>query len=150
MITADEDELACQLLKLGVRQVVMTLGEAGCALYETSYKAEQAACSLNVVDTTGASDAFVGAYCLGLLDKWPAGQALEFANGYCWAGMYQARHHGIDAFVDRSTRAVEGASYVNGYDRGILVTVTAELGFSLCKSGLPDARNSRRSRTKRW
>ena len=78
--TADENELACRLLKLGVGQVVMTLGEAGCTLYEKSFKAEQWACSLDVVDTTGASDAFVGAYCLGLLENWPAGQALEFAT----------------------------------------------------------------------
>lgn len=76
----DLDFLARELLALGVRQVVLTIGELGSALYETACQLEQPAFALDVVDTTGASDAFVGAYCQGLALGWPLAQTLEFAS----------------------------------------------------------------------
>lgn len=76
----DPDELARHLLRLGVGQAVLTLGEAGSILFEGSSRIEQPAFALEVVDTTGASDAFVGAYCCGLVNGWPAKKTLEFAS----------------------------------------------------------------------
>lgn len=76
----DPDELAGRLLKMGIGQVVLTLGEDGCVLYQTGRKREQAAFALDIVDTTGASDAFVGAYALALARRWPDQRTLEFAT----------------------------------------------------------------------
>ncbi len=72
--------LARELLDLGVKQVVLTIGELGSALYETACQLEQPAFALDVVDTTGASDAFVGAYCQGLALGWPIARTLKFAS----------------------------------------------------------------------
>lgn len=76
----DLDLLASELLALGVKQVVLTIGELGSVLYERACRLEQPAFALAVVDTTGASDAYVGAYCQGLALGWPAAQTLEFAS----------------------------------------------------------------------
>ena len=76
----DIDFLAAGLLALGVDQVVLTRGEAGSALYEADAKVLQRAFLLDAIDTSGASDAFVGAYCHGLAQGWPSARTLEFAS----------------------------------------------------------------------
>lgn len=76
----DEDLLARRLLDCGIDQVVLTIGEAGSLLYQRSTKLEQPAFPLDVVDTTGASDAFVGAFCHGLALGWPSARILAFAS----------------------------------------------------------------------
>ena len=76
----DPDELARRLFDLGIGQAVLTLGEAGSILFEGSSRIEQPAFALEVVDTTGASDAFVGAYGCGLVNGWPAEKTLAFAS----------------------------------------------------------------------
>ena len=76
----DLDELARGLKRLGVKQVILTVGEAGSILYEGSCRMEQPAFLIDAVDTTGASDAFVGAYCHGLAEGWPKKKSLEFAS----------------------------------------------------------------------
>ena len=76
----DLDLLARELLDLGVNQVVLTIGELGSVLYERACRLEQPAFALDVVDTTGASDAFAGAYCQGLALGWPLERTLEFAS----------------------------------------------------------------------
>ena len=84
------DELAQHLLRLGVGQIVMTLGEAGSLFFEGSGRAEQPAFALDAVDTTGASDAFAGAYCCGLVNGWPTKKTLEFASAA--AGLACTKH----------------------------------------------------------
>ena len=76
----DIDALAEDLQALGIRQVVLTLGEAGSALFEAGGKISQKAFLLDAVDTTGASDAFVGAYCHGLAQGWQSARTLRFAS----------------------------------------------------------------------
>ncbi len=76
----DLDELASGLLGHGIGMVVLTIGEAGSILYQADCKAEQPAFELAAVDTTGASDAFVGAFCLGLSLGWPRRKTLVFAS----------------------------------------------------------------------
>ena len=76
----DLDLLARELLALGVKRVVLTIGEDGSVLYECACRLEKPAFALDVVDTTGASDAFAGAYCHGLALGWPAARILEFAS----------------------------------------------------------------------
>ena len=76
----DLDELASGLLSHGIGTVVLTIGEAGSILYQAGCRAEQPAFELATVDTTGASDAFVGAYCLGLSLGWQMRKTLVFAS----------------------------------------------------------------------
>ena len=76
----DVDELATDLLQHGIGTVVLTLGEAGSLLVQAACRAEQAAFKLGAVDTTGASDAFVGAFCQGLSLGWPLRKTLVFAS----------------------------------------------------------------------
>ena len=76
----DLDLLARELLALGVKRVVLTIGERGSVLFERACRLEQPAVALDVVDTTGASDTFAGAYCQGLALGWPAARILEFAS----------------------------------------------------------------------
>lgn len=76
----DVDELARGLLRYGIGTVVLTIGEAGSVLYQDRCRAEQPAFKLAAVDTTGASDAFVGAYCHGLAQGWSLRQTLAFAS----------------------------------------------------------------------
>lgn len=74
------DYLARQLLNLNVKQVVMTDGEAGSVFYDGAEKIKQSAFEVNVVDTTGASDAYVGAYCVGLAKGWDTAKILRYAS----------------------------------------------------------------------
>lgn len=76
----DVDELASRLLQYGIGTVVLTLGEAGSLLYQAACRAEQPAFKLSVVDTTGASDAFVGAFCRALSLGWSQRKTLAFAS----------------------------------------------------------------------
>ncbi|MCY3780718.1 MAG: ribokinase [Chloroflexi bacterium] len=76
----DIDTLAAGLRSLGIKQVVLTLGEAGSVLYEDGRRISQKAYLLDAVDTTAASDAFVGAYCHGLAQGWSPKRRLEFAS----------------------------------------------------------------------
>ena len=86
----DVDALAEDLLRHGVAQVVMTLGEKGCVLHDTERRLTEPAFAVDVVDTTGASDAFVGAYCRAAMAGWDAGKTLTFASAA--AGLACARH----------------------------------------------------------
>ncbi len=78
--TDDVDQLGFGLLEKGVGRVVLTLGEAGSILYEPGGKLLQAAFPVAAVDTTGASDAFAGAFCVGLAQGWPSTRSLAFAS----------------------------------------------------------------------
>ncbi len=76
----DLDELAQQLRNHGVSIVVMTNGEVGSIFYDGQSKIERSAFDVDVVDTTGASDAYIGAYCVGLANGWDVPKILEFAS----------------------------------------------------------------------
>ena len=78
--TEDVDELATALLQHGIGTVVLTLGEAGSLLVQAVCRAEQRAFKLGAVDTTGASDAFVGAFCHALSLGWQVRKTLAFAS----------------------------------------------------------------------
>jgi ribokinase len=74
------DNLAQQLFAFGVKHVVMTHGESGSTFFDGSRKIEQPSFKVDVVDTTGASDAYVGAFCVGLAQGWSTEKTLEFAS----------------------------------------------------------------------
>lgn len=68
------------LRALGPKAVVVTLGPEGCAYLEGNQPVRVSGFNVDVVDTTGAGDAFHGAYLFGLLQGWDAGETASFAN----------------------------------------------------------------------
>lgn len=79
--TPAEAEIAARaLLEKGVGTVIITLGAAG-ALVVTAGGAEHVpGFTVDVVDTTGAGDAFSGALAVALSVRQPLAQAVTFAN----------------------------------------------------------------------
>jgi sugar/nucleoside kinase (ribokinase family) len=80
---APSDELADSLreiIRLGPRIAVITMGEAGAVALEGSKLVQQDAIDIFVEDTTGAGDAFCGAFAYAQLQGWPLERALPFAN----------------------------------------------------------------------
>jgi ribokinase len=74
----DPVQLARQLIELGVRQVVMTLGETGALIVSASSANPIPAIEVSPVDTTGAGDAFNA----GLAVALAMGEDLESAGGF--------------------------------------------------------------------
>ncbi|PYX25851.1 MAG: ribokinase, partial [Acidobacteria bacterium] len=72
---SEPEEVARDLLRLGVRQVVMTLGEHGALIVTASSSKHIPATPLRAVDTTGAGDAFNA----GLATALASGESLESA-----------------------------------------------------------------------
>jgi ribokinase len=68
-------------LKMGVRNVVITLGSKGLFFKNRSEEFWMKAFRVKVVDTTAAGDAFLGALATGLAENKPIQEALRFANG---------------------------------------------------------------------
>lgn len=84
--TASDDQKAQDILSRGVEAVVLTLGAQGAKLYEKGVEpVSVAAVPTEVVDTTGAGDAFVGALAAALA----GGDSLDI--GIAKANVYAAR-----------------------------------------------------------
>ncbi|MCL7452233.1 MAG: carbohydrate kinase family protein [Anaerolineae bacterium] len=87
--SASREEAARTLLQLGPELLVVTLGERGCQVWvrsrdpggdDTIEHLTVPGFSVEVVDTTGAGDAFHGAFIYGMLQGWALGRVAEFAN----------------------------------------------------------------------
>jgi len=80
---APSDELRDSLreiLNLGPKIALITLGESGSIGLEGSKLVEQEALDVFVADTSGAGDAFAGAFAYAHLCGWPLERAVPFAN----------------------------------------------------------------------
>jgi ribokinase len=82
-MTTDQDiqKMAARLLKMGVRNVVMTLGPKGLFFKNKTDETWMDAYRVKVVDTTAAGDAFMGGLACGLAEEKPIHQVLRMANG---------------------------------------------------------------------
>jgi sugar/nucleoside kinase (ribokinase family) len=78
--TDDPRGILAGLAEMGPRVVGLTLGEAGSMLLHRGQLVEAPGFPVAVVDTTGAGDAFHGAFAYGLLQGWEARHILAFAN----------------------------------------------------------------------
>ncbi len=76
-------ESAHSLRRMGVRDVIVTLGENGCLVVTEHEECRIAAPSVQVVDTVGAGDAFSGALAVALAEGRPLVEAADWA---CAAG----------------------------------------------------------------
>jgi ribokinase len=73
-------DMAERLLDRGAKNVVITLGPKGLFFKTRSDEFWMKAFKVNVVDTTAAGDAFLGALACGLSEDKPISEALAFAN----------------------------------------------------------------------
>jgi ribokinase len=69
-----------EILNLGPRIALITMGETGSVGLEGSKLVEQEALDVFVADTSGAGDAFAGAFAFAHLHGWPLERAVPFAN----------------------------------------------------------------------
>lgn len=83
----DPTEAAWALIDRGVGTVALKMGEAGCLVISSQKQTEHAstivrlpAFQVNVVDATGAGDAFAAGFIAGVWQGWPLEQIGDFAN----------------------------------------------------------------------
>ena len=77
--TVEPEEVARDLIRAGVRQVVMTLGENGALIVTASSAKHVSAMQVSAVDTTGAGDAFNAGLATALASGQSLQSAVEFA-----------------------------------------------------------------------
>ena len=87
----DAKKYAQSILDLGVKNVLITLGEKGAYFFNQDDSHFEPALDLTnqVVDTSGAGDAFNGAFATALCEGRPIVEAIKFAN--CFAGISTTR-----------------------------------------------------------
>ena len=73
-------KIADKLLGLGPGLVALTEGEEGCLIASREKRVQVPGFRVNVVDTTGAGDAFMGGLSYGLLQEWDYERVGLFAN----------------------------------------------------------------------
>jgi sulfofructose kinase len=76
----DLEDAARSLLALGPAAVVVTQGERGCQAWKADDQWQIPACPVQVIDTTGAGDAFHGGFIYGMLQGWEVRRVAAFAN----------------------------------------------------------------------
>jgi ribokinase len=74
-------KMAKKLLDIGIKNVAITLGPKGLFFKNRNEEFWMDAFRVNVIDTTAAGDAFLGALASGLFENKPIREALKFANG---------------------------------------------------------------------
>ena len=71
---------ADKLINLGIKKIIITLGEKGLFYSDGKEEIHLKASSVKAIDTTGAGDAFNGALAFGLSKEKPIKECLELAN----------------------------------------------------------------------
>jgi ribokinase len=76
----DMQKAARSLLALGAKVLVVTQGELGCRVWTASDHFQVPGFPVQAVDTTGAGDAFHGAFIYAMLQGWDLRRVAAFAN----------------------------------------------------------------------
>lgn len=79
-VSGDYEEQARELLRMGVKHVIVTLGEKGCLLADDKGTAYFPARKVCAVDTTAAGDAFIGGFTQGLAEGMSIEESIHFAT----------------------------------------------------------------------
>jgi sugar/nucleoside kinase (ribokinase family) len=77
---ADPDQAARRMQALGAGDVIIKLGAEGCAVFTSDGVSRFAGFQVEVVDTTGAGDCFVGGFLAALSEGCDYSGAARFAN----------------------------------------------------------------------
>jgi ribokinase len=104
------EDAARELIRRGVRQVVMTLGEEGAMLVNESSSQYFPAIRVKAVDTTGAGDAFNAGLATALANGLPLMDAVKFA---VVTGGLSVTKEGVIASLPRSDDVLQ---YYRGLD----------------------------------
>ena len=91
----DAQESAKILVSMGIKNVIITLGEKGLFYSNGKKEIEIDATSVKAVDTTGAGDAFNGGFTFALLQGKQIRECLELANKV--AGLSTTKHGAGDS-----------------------------------------------------
>ncbi|WP_303863665.1 ribokinase [Alkalibaculum bacchi] len=75
-----DEEVAKQIHKLGVRNVIVTLGSEGALLVNDTMCKKIEGIPVDAIDTTGAGDTFNGSFCVALAKGHTIEDAIKFAN----------------------------------------------------------------------
>jgi 5-dehydro-2-deoxygluconokinase len=86
----DPDRAADALLERGVELAIVKRGKQGVLAKTRDERIQVPPIPVDVVNGLGAGDAFGGALCRGLIEEWPLGRTLRFANA---AGAIVATRH---------------------------------------------------------
>ena len=73
-------EGTCSMLKKGVKNVLVTLGNEGCLFVAEGTEEYYPACKVEAVDTTAAGDCFTAAFALALSQGKTCGEAIVFGQ----------------------------------------------------------------------
>jgi sulfofructose kinase len=110
----DIGDAAREWIHAGAKLVVTTLGENGCLCFRGDDSLHVPGFAVRVLDTTGAGDAFHGAFIYGLLHGWSLLRTATFANAVaalnCTALGGRAglpRLAEVEAFLQSTGRCVE-------------------------------------------
>jgi sulfofructose kinase len=76
----DPEQAARALLAQGARVLVATQGKGGCQVWTAEDHLHAPGLAVQAVDTTGAGDAFHGAFIYAMLQGWDLRQVATFAN----------------------------------------------------------------------
>ncbi len=76
----DAKQAADKLINLGIKKIIITLGEKGLFYSDGNEELYLKASSVKAIDTTGAGDAFNGGFAFGLSKEKPIKECLEIAN----------------------------------------------------------------------
>ena len=111
---SDYEKMGRGLLKLGPELVAITMGAEGCLIARRDRVTQVPSFRANVVDTTGAGDAFMGGLSYALLQGWSDEKVGVFANA-CAAlcctkvgARAMARRPEVEAFI-QAGRSAEAA-----------------------------------------
>jgi ribokinase len=99
--TSSDLELARQVQERGVKTVVVTRGDKGALILNADEVIEIPGIDVEVVDTTGAGDAFSAGLAVALAENKSLVEAVQFAN--CSGALACTRLGVIPALADRKT-----------------------------------------------
>lgn len=98
-----------EILNLGPRVALLTMGESGAVGLEGTKLVEQEALDVFVADTSGAGDAFAGAFAFAHIHGWPLERAVPFANAAAGLVCRSIGARSALPTVEEALAAIEGA-----------------------------------------
>jgi fructokinase len=103
--------------KFRIEHLCLTRGSRGAAVYSDGKFAEHVGFAIDLVDATGAGDAFAAAYLHGLSKEWSIRKRIEFANRL--AALVASRPGALPKWTKRELDALEPNSISSSRTRSL-------------------------------
>lgn len=98
--TSPDEAIAEKIKKLGVKNVIVTLGKEGAIIVNEKLTVRIPGVTVQAVDTTGAGDTFSAAFCVAIAEGRNIIEAVEFGNAA--AGLAVTKYGVIEAIPTRA------------------------------------------------